>query len=687
MSDDNASQDASRDAAPGVVADGALPSVLRFLGLLAGWQQVVLVVLCFAGGVLVSQLPFSYTVMVGNQRGAGSDLPFLSGFKASESQGRLERWRWSDSQFRVDVPGVGQRGVVVTMKVISHRAQWEAAQNPDAPYQPAVLSVDASEGVQVPLSLRLHRAVYHVYLPPRALSDGSLNLHMATEAWENPDDRREDLGVALAGMFRVAGVRSGGWVPPDSALLLAWSLSLALLWSTLRVVGFGGNRALLMLLPLSVAIPLLLVVQAPRLGFGNGWVVLVSLMSIAVAGLCRWTVPPLLRRLRLEPPPSLLSWLLLLVVASFVLKYGGRLYPESMPGDLQLHVNRTIQTLQGRVYIEAQHRGLPFPFPNGPYILIVPLLLAGLDLRFLLQVMLGVYEAITVVLLYVLLARATGSKQLGVLAGAVYALTAGGFMNTWFMFHTQVMAQFASILLLAVLVVRWPRYDDWLTWVVLVMLFVQVFLGHIGLFLNTSLVGLLIVPLLWWRNRGEHERRGVVWLLGAGTAAGVFAFGFYYSAFWNLIVEQLTGAMTVGLNELTERPPIPRETTLWVTWEGGLITHFGFFPVLLALPGTLLLSDGRLRRSILPPLIWLTFLVSASQAVLPLITLNSITTRWLMFSAWAIAVTSAVGFGLVWRRGRWGRVVALAMGGYVGWVTLALYVEALALRQPPIEPF
>jgi hypothetical protein len=58
-----------------------------------------------------------------------------------------------------------------------------------------------------------------------------------------------------------------------------------------------------------------------------------------------------------------------------------------------------------------------------------------------------------------------------------------------------------------------------------------------------------------------------------------------------------------------------------------------------------------------------------------------------MFSAWAIAVAGALGLAQLWRRGRGAQVITLAMALYVGWLTLALFVEALALRKPPIEPF
>jgi hypothetical protein len=259
-------------------------------------------------------------------------------------------------------------------------------------------------------------------------------------------------------------------------------------------------------------------------------------------------------------------------------------------------------------------------------------------------------------------------------------------MTTWFAFETQVTAQWFSIALLALLAIRWPRYDDRSTWWLLLLLLVLVFLGHIGLFINVTLLGLLVAPLLWLRARDRSERRAAGWLLFAGLIAVLFAVLFFYSAFTGVIAEQLGGVAAGGLNGATGRNPIPRATTLWVTWQGGLITHFGFFPVLLTIPGVLLLPAW-LRRSALPPLLVVTLFVSLSQAVLPLITLSSITTRWLMFSAWAIAVAGALGLAQLWRRGLGARLISIAMALYVGWLTIALWVAALALRQPPIEPF
>jgi hypothetical protein len=76
-----------------------------------------------------------------------------------------------------------------------------------------------------------------------------------------------------------------------------------------------------------------------------------------------------------------------------------------------------------------------------------------------------------------------------------------------------------------------------------------------------------------------------------------------------------------------------------------------------------------------------------TQGILPFITLNSITTRWLMFSAWAIAAAGAWGFWLLWQRGHVGRVAVVAMLGYAAWIALGVWLDAMLLRQPPIEPF
>jgi hypothetical protein len=652
-----------------------------WLAALLDWRPAALLALCAGLLVLCTQPPLRYDFEVGRGTGPESDLPFLQGFHPAEPLENRQSFRWSKAdEARIELPGVGRRGAILGLNVVSHRAQWDQS----AP--PTMLRLQPEETGTITFALRLEGARYLVYLPPAALNDGALRLGLTTAVWHKPGDSRDELGVAIGRHVTLATARAPGLVPPDRALLLALPACLALLWAALRAMRFAPRPAALLVLPLAVGAPLLLLVDAPRLGFGSGWAIQFGLLTLLAALICAWGVPPLLGRLHAPAPPELLRWLLLLIALSFALKYGGRLYPDSMPGDIQLHVNRYAKTIMGELYVRAQHRGLPFPFPTGPYLLLAPLTLLGLDVRFLLQFSAGLFEASTVLLLYLIARRALGSARLGVLAGAIYAVTSAGFMTSWFAFETQVAAQWFSIALLALLIWAWPRLEDRRVWWAALVLLGLVFLGHIGLFINVALLGLLAAPLLRLRARDARQRRAASLLLLVGLAATAFAALFFYSAFADMIVAQVGGVAAGGLNETTGRNPIARATTLWVTWQGGLITHFGFFPVLLMVPGLLVLGAVR-RSAALMPLLGMTLLVSVSQAILPLITLSSITTRWLMFSAWVIAVAGAAGLTLLWRRGRAARLISLTMGLYVGWLTIVLWAEALALRKPPIEPF
>jgi Na+/citrate or Na+/malate symporter len=129
---------------------------------------------------------------------------------------------------------------------------------------------------------------------------------------------------------------------------------------------------------------------------------------------------------------------------------------------------------------------------------------------------------------------------------------------------------------------------------------------------------------------------------------------------------------------------------LWRTlWHDGLIVHFGFFPLPLAVVGMLLLAR-RAREAaswLLPVLMALTFLIMAGFAVLPFISGSTLATRWLMFGAWAVAIAAACCGQLLWRAGRAGRVVVLACAGFIAFVTLAQWLAALAWRVRPPEPF
>ncbi len=663
----------------------ALPCTRHAAGVvrsaLFDWRPLALVAVYVLLTLLFTQLPFSYGFRPGIERGPGSDAPFLQSFYPHEGVWPDGMFRWSKGDAPlIVIPGTGRRPVILDLMIVSHRAQWI----PDAPPTPLTLH-PAGAASAAQFTLRREGARYQVLFGPQA--DGTLRVRIETPVWQNEGDSRQQIGVAIGGRVMLRDVHGHGLVLPDVNLLWGYPLAILGMWFTMRVIGFAPRSILRMLLPLTVAIPLLLVVDAPRLGFGAVWSVqaardgfLAGIVSLAL-------VPPLLRKGDVAVPERILPWLLLLIVATFLLTYSVRAYPDAIPGDLQLHINRYNAMVRGQQYIDAQHRGLPFPFPTGLYLIAAPLTLTGIDILYMFPFLAGVFEATSVLLFYALLVRSLGSPRLGVLAAAGYALSAGGYMTTWYAFFSHVSTQWYTLALMLALVATWPRYREPAAWWPLMLLMIQVGLGHIGTFINLVIAGSVLIPLLWWRACGQEERRAVLALAGAALAAGAFVGATFYSLYLNQFMAQFVGIATVGMNELTGKRPIPPDVTLRVYWQGGLIGHFGFFPVLLAIPGVWLLMRGRGGRTVLPWLILATFCASLAQAALPFITLSSITTRWLMFSAWAIAVAAAPTVALLWRRGYGGRIAVITMAAYVAWVSIVVWLDAMTLRKPPIEPF
>ena len=652
----------------------------RLWGALRDWRLPLLVMLSLLGLLAAYQAPLRFGFQVGRDGGPVTDRPFLEGFRPAELISWEESWRWSLPKAAVVVPGVGAAPLVVGFSVVSHRQHWQ----PDAP--PTPLTIDIGAGPPVTIELRRDPARYLLYVPAQAVQGGTLRLGLATPAWQNQGDPRDELGIAIGGTLSLEAVGRAGVIWPGAALLGAYPLALGLLWLALRVAGIGQHTAMGLCLALLAVLLLLALAVPPRVAASARWAVEAALLALGAAGAGALFVPPLLARLGAPTTPATLSWLLLLVALSFSIKYGGQLHPVAMRGDLQLHINRFSRTVGGQVYIPAQHRGLPFPFPSGWYATIAPLALTGAPLGMLFELTAGLFEATAVLLVYLLLARITGSAAGGLLGAIIYAISPVWMLNIWWGFHTQIASQWFLLALVTLLVLRWPDYDDFLVWGWATALFILVCLSHIGSFINTAIVGLIALPWLWLRARTPEERSGALRLLWAGVATALFVGLFYYSAFAGLILEQLGDVTRSGMAAATERAPVARGVLLRSLWHDGLIEHYGFFVLLLGVAGAALLTLDP-RQRLLPPLLWSTFAVVLLQALLPLATQSSVTTRYLTFGGWAFTVGATVAGLRLWRRGPVARVALIAMLAYVAWISVEIWVGAMALNAWPAEPF
>jgi hypothetical protein len=680
--------------------------------------------------LLAAQLPFHYRITIGQADGPGADLPLIQGFNTPETDS-YGPFRWTAGASRVVLAGLGGRALDVTIH--SHPISAVMAER-----GPRDWTLLADGRVLATIPVRPQGGSVRVCVPPGPGDDHVLELRSATTM--PPGDTRE-LGVLVDGI----SVRAiPGLAAPPWRALLAALLGLALAWATLRQIGFRAVGAAWVAGPCCALVACAAFLDMPRFALGGepalvalglAWALGCALTlpvrallglaaALLIAGLAaqaamRWwgaclllaaldlalaaaIRPAIARRwhtLAGAPTPPTLRVLALLTVSVFALRYGGKIYPEAMPGDIGFHVNRFGDALRGTVFLLSKNRGVDFPYPPALYILLAPLALVTPDRAVLLQISAALMDAAGPALIYVIARRSTliRDERFALLAAGLYALSGAGFMPTWWNFSTHIFAQFTHLLLVAALVVLWPRlawarHIAWLALAVLAMLQLLVYLGHFGFWLNMGLVtaaGAALLPLAWTRDRVVGRRLLV--LLASAAAAHALALLLFYSAYAGLFAAQAQSAAAGGLTGVAGRAPVP-PAILWQTLCDGLYAHIGLLPIPLALCAVAATWGRRhgARADAARPALWLmliTFAIGAAFAALPFLTGSTLSTRWLMFSIWALSIGAAAGAEQLWRRGIAGRVLTVLVVAYPAWLSAAMWLMALAWRVRPPEPF
>lgn len=694
--------------------------------------------------LLAAQAPVRYTIQVGQEDGPGSDLPLLDGFHDAEHDQHGD-FRWTRERAHIRLPGVGQRALQLSLHIF--------------PVSPEVAERGAHElevwdnGREVArLPVRAAGAAYLLLLPPDRSGDQIVELRSATFV---PSGDQRAIGVPLDAVAIVGG----GPALPAWRSTLGWLGAALLAWLALRRAGFEPRLALALLLPGAALAGLAAWLDPPRFALGVapalialalGWLlvllmqadgpalVLAGLVALAaaiglwawVAGnpsqpaglsppsaatgvaaallLAGWLRPPLAQLYRRAGPPAAAGawrWLVLFAMLVLALRYGGKIYPDSMPGDIGFHANRYDALVRGSVLQLSLNRGVAFPYPPALYLLLAPFSLLGLPQRILLQLGGALLDALSPLLVYAIGAaiRRGAPARPGfdppLVAAAIYAFSAAGFMTTWWNFSTHIFAQFAHLLLIVALVLIWRATSDGRASLVehrsatliLVVLQSLVYLGHFGFWLNMSLLATIaLAALLWAALRGRAPWPAFRLALLAFAVAELLAAVLFYSDYAGLFLDQARATAAGGLTGLAGRASVGRDV-LWRTlWDAGLRAHFGVLPLPLALGGWLLLwkaPRAPAARAAALALMAGTFAIALVFASLPFLSGSTLSTRWLMFSLWAVAVGAALGLELLWRCGRAGRLLVIAVAGYGAWITASMWLMALAWRVRPPEPF
>ncbi|MCS7288082.1 MAG: hypothetical protein NZ699_03005 [Roseiflexus sp.] len=474
------------------------------------WRTLALFALLLT---LAAQLPLHSAIDVGREDGVGSDLPLVRGmFPVEESPYGL--FRWTTEHAIVRLPGIGQRPLALTVRVL-------AVNDEVATRGARELEFWSSGQRLASLPVRQSGAIYRLLIPPPADWSGDHQIEIRSATITPTGDRRA-VGTPLTTIALSAG--TGPALPPWRSTLIWIGAGLAL-WVTLRRAGFGQGVAQAIMLPLMALAATGAWLDPPRFAFGAapalvaltiGWALVVMLCAApetlrrtglalaaitaaawladwrgpvidlgratvhlrAVAGLAALTflaaaatrpaLAGIAARLGIAVPAAHWRWLLLIVVIVFATRYGGKIYPDSMPGDIGFHANRFADAAFGRILLVSRNRGVDFPYPPAFYLILAPFTLLDIERRAVLHLGAALLDAFSPLLVYTLATAlqrgyADASSRLAasrsfpapLVAAALYGLTPAGYLTTWWNFSTHIFTQFAHLLMITILVVTW----------------------------------------------------------------------------------------------------------------------------------------------------------------------------------------------------------------------------------------
>ncbi len=381
---------------------------------------------------LAAQLPLRYHIEVGQEDGAGSDLPLISGFFTPEhsADGRFV-WRWTTEQSVVQMPGVGQRSLGFTLRVLG--VNDEVAQ-----HGPHMLELWANGQHIAQLPVHQAGTTYHVLIPPPPDGSGNQQLEIHSTTFSPSGDVRS-LGVPVDDIVFTS---SGGAFPAWPSLV-TWLGVAALLWLAVRGIGFQPRTTLLLLLPLAALLGLAAALDPPRTAMAAMPMLLAVAIGWLFSAVLRLAVPPLARWLRVPLDERMLRVLLLLALLVFSMRFGGKIYPDSMPGDIGFHYNRFVDVISGTVLLLSRNRGVDFPYPPAFYLIVAPFSLLGIDPHVLIRLCTTLLDATSPFLVYAIAVTvacwfsASASSECRdealpawpLLAAGIYSLSASGFMT------------------------------------------------------------------------------------------------------------------------------------------------------------------------------------------------------------------------------------------------------------------
>ncbi len=623
----------------------------------------LLLALALVGLVMVYQVPQGHLIDVG--RPNGRDGFYLRDFFAKETVAGTT-FRWTGEHAQVVLPGAaGNSDWQLTMRIAAPRPPGLAAGTP-----PAALKILADGREIAQFAVAPDFATYTFQLPREAVPAGDLVLDFVSTTFNPPgggDDRQ--LGVQVA-EIELQPLRSGATVlvPPILTvavyLLLLVGLALFLAWLTvpLRIV----------LATVAVTTVAVLTGLALQPGITAFYLFSLAVITVLLFGVL-FLLRPAFRRICLAGGVTLTARdeAILLGIVAFGAGYhlAGVFFPDFQAHDLIFQANRMRDILAGRFLLTSlvdQEGVRPTPYSPAVYILLAPLAKVAGGPELMLRFWMPIIEATSALPIFYLLRRCRVPDPAPVLAAFATTILAVGSQLLWWGFFSNQFGQWATLLVLALVVGHWGEFGNRWLFGLLVLVLALPLLSHPSSFVILCgfvpvLIGCLVLS-------GRDWRQGGLVALAFGLAL-LLVYLLYYRHFTALAIDYARNLSGDAAVRTTDDAP---------GWERNYILLRVFSLPLglyllatIAAPFMLWRQQRRLAWGLLAVIV--TFILFAAVHVL-----SGLWVRYFVFLTPAEAIGTGVVLGWLWRQPRWGRVVTwalLAIGTLVSlyfWYTITL---------------
>jgi hypothetical protein len=516
-----------------------LPSKSKLLTLLCSLTLIALGMLAAYQATPSYEIPF----------GTATDAVLLQGFGAGEGGGDSgPTYRWSTGDASIILQDIAQQDFDVDIQFNG----WRPPRQP-----PPSLTISSGGRVLLKAAPPPQIIDYTFRVPSGLVTDGTLALHLTVNTFSPLNDPRH-LGIWTQNL-RVSPAPSGNlFIVPPAGPFVGVLAAAALLGLSLILLGWGAG--VVFVGPGLVGALAIWLVATDRLWLTTGQWYLLWLQAL-FAGLVFIFLVGWLGGLGLRLGG--VKWsaierrvLLTVMLAAFVVRFGGQLHPEIRVEDLQYHVHRLQLVESGQMLFTtfAVQAGSRYSFylPTA-YVFITPLKwLVGEEALAVMLFTIGI-STLGALLIFYIARRVRAGSGAGLLAGTLYLIMPISIIIFSWGITTNIFAEFFTLLVLAFLVGAYSslRPNRLVFWLFTAALFVGL-LGHSAAVQLLAVAFAATLLLLGLRNvqgslQGEfgmrNEARAAViphsefhiphskqigWLLGAFAIAALAAFVVYY---------------------------------------------------------------------------------------------------------------------------------------------------------------